>query len=56
MPMGPGVDSEMAIMSVIKDWEYQPVDSDSRCKKGRVAMPPPTANRPILKNSQKSCK
>ena len=32
----------------------QPVRSAISCRKGRVASPPPTANRPVLKNSQNS--
>ena len=32
----------------------QPVRSAISERKGTVAMPPPTANRPVLKNSQRS--
>ena len=52
--MGPGVDSDTAIMVVKSPLENQPVREPMSCKKGIVASPPPTANRPVLKNSKKS--
>ena len=52
-PMGPGVDSETAIM-VVSSWLVnQPVVSPMSWRKGMVASPPPTENRPVLKNSKK---
>ena len=52
MPMGPGVDSDTASIFMSCVCVYQPVDSPMWAKNGSVAMPPPTANRPVLKNSQ----
>ena len=50
-PIGPGVDSETAIM-VVSSWLVnQPVASPMCWRNGMVAMPPPTENRPVLKNS-----
>ena len=50
-PMGPGVDSDTAIMVVRSASVNQPVVAPIFCRKGMVAMPPPTANKPVLKNS-----
>ena len=50
MPMGPGVDSETATMLAMSafvnqsGWVF-----DMSVMKGRVASPPPTAKRPVLK-------
>ena len=52
IPIGPGVDSETAIISANSDAENQPYFSDKSNKKGSVTSPPPTANKPILKNSK----
>ena len=54
MPIGPGVDSDIAIMSVMKRSLNQPVRWLSSWRNGIVAIPPPTAKSPILKNSIKS--
>ena len=51
MPMGPGVDSDTASMFISWAWVYQPVVWPMSWRKGSVAMPPPMANRPVLKNS-----
>lgn len=49
MPIGPGVDSEIAIISN-NSWEViHPYLSTNSCRKGMVANPPPIANSPILK-------
>ena len=53
MPMGPGVDSETASIFIRSVWLYQPVARPMFFRKGTVAIPPPTANSPVLKNSQK---
>ena len=50
--MGPGVDSDTAIMSASFAWVNQPVRVLMSYRKGSVAMPPPTAKSPVLKNSQ----
>ena len=54
MPIGPGVDSDTASIFIRSVWLYHPVERPMFFRKGNVAMPPPTANRPVLKNSQKS--
>ena len=53
MPMGPGVDSDTASIFISSVGVYQPVETPISFRNGRVAMPPPMANRPVLKNSQK---
>ena len=53
-PMGPGVDSEMAIMLASSPEVNQPVRCPMSVRKGMVARPPPMANSPALKNSKKS--
>ena len=50
-PMGPGVDSEMAIMLASSPEVNQPVRLPRSVRKGMVASPPPMENRPTLKNS-----
>ena len=50
-PMGPGVDSDTAIISASCPELNQPVFSAMALRKGIVAMPPPTEKRPVLKNS-----
>ena len=52
MPMGPGVDSDTAIMLVSSAEVNQPVRWPMSVRKGMVARPPPTANRPVRKNSK----
>ena len=51
MPIGPGVDSDTAIMSAMSAWENQPVLSDISYRKGSVARPPPTEKSPVFMNS-----
>jgi hypothetical protein len=51
MPMGPGVDSDTAIMLIRSACVNQLVLSARSLKNGSVAMPPPMANRPMRKNS-----
>ena len=51
-PIGPGVDSDTATMSASMLCVNQPVLSEISYMKGSVAIPPPTAKRPVLKNSQ----
>ena len=50
-PIGPGVDSDMAIISVSSDVENQEYFLLKSNKKGIVAAPPPMANNPMQKNS-----
>ena len=52
MPIGPGVDSETAIMLVSSLIVYQPVFWPISVRKGMVASPPPIAKSPVLKNSK----
>ena len=52
MPMGPGVDSDTASMFMSWAWVNQPVASPMSWRKGSVAIPPPMAKSPVLKNSQ----
>lgn len=52
-PMGPGVDSEMAIMLASSWLVNQPVRCPMSWRKGMVARPPPTENRP---GAEKLCK
>ena len=54
MPIGPGVLSDTAIISARSEAVNQPVLAEISCRKGTVAIPPPIANRPVLKNSQNS--
>ena len=54
MPIGPGVDSDTASIFISSPLVYQPVLSPMALRKGIVAMPPPTANSPVRKNSQYS--
>ena len=55
-PIGPGVDSETAIMSIRSFGVNHGYRSEICLRKGRVASPPPMANRPVLKNSRNSSK
>ena len=50
-PMGPGVDSDTATMSASISCVNQPVRVEISYMNGSVAIPPPTAKRPVLKNS-----
>ena len=50
-PRGPGVDSEIAIIVDNVSIVNQPYFSPISVKNGIVANPPPTENRPTLKNS-----
>ena len=54
MPIGPGVDSETAIMLASSEVVNHPVLALMSKRNGTVAIPPPIAKRPVLKNSQKS--
>ena len=51
MPIGPGVLSLTAIIVLNVSRSNQPYLTAISCKKGIVAKPPPTANKPVLKNS-----
>ena len=51
-PMGPGVDSETAIISASCCLLNQSYLSVSSIRKGMVTKPPPIASSPILQNSQ----
>ena len=51
MPIGPGVDSDTAIIVDRVVRSNQPYLIAISCKNGIVARPPPTANKPVLKNS-----
>src|SRR5690554_6825583 len=51
IPIGPGVVSEIAIMSIKVALSNHVYLSAKLYKKGKVANPPPTENEPIIKNS-----
>src|SRR5690554_3008354 len=54
IPIGPGVDSDMAIISS-RSWDViQPYFHTISWRNGIVANPPPIENNPILKNTKKS--
>jgi len=52
IPIGPGVDWDIAIISAIIDFVSQVYLSANSYKNGSVANPPPIENNPILKNSK----
>ena len=52
MPTGPGVDSDTASIFMRSVCVNQPVLAPISFRNGSVAMPPPTAKSPVLKNSQ----
>ena len=57
MPIGPGVDCEMATMSVNIPWLIQPLTVTTwPWMRESIAPPPPKLNRPMKKKVVKSCK
>ena len=52
IPIGPGVDWDIAIISAIIELLIQVYFSANSYKNGREAKPPPIVNNPTLKNSK----
>ena len=55
-PIAPGVDCDTAIISIRVFWSNQLYFVASSDRNGIVASPPPTENKPTLKNSKNKVK